>query len=190
MNGTHNSSPNQLSPNSNLLVVLGESVGVYSATDKTLEQPDYLGDDARLNAIAAGALYSPGSNMKILFSGRRAEGQDIPAEPEAMRAYMLTHFPAIPNTAINLDNHSPSTTGSARKVKKILANHEERYQEEGKHLRVGLVVAKRYLPQAVHIFESEGVPIKAHIASEEIVGRYLGQQTYVEQWARSRRVEA
>jgi uncharacterized SAM-binding protein YcdF (DUF218 family) len=107
-------------PSPALLIVLGKNIGVDSSPEDIRRDNYHLSRESRLNALAAGNLYRPG--MKILFS---TGGEGVPAESSAMRDYLLSRFPDIPEEAIDLEDRSIDTAGNAEEVSKILRNEGE-----------------------------------------------------------------
>lgn len=175
--------PEQTLPEPDLLIVLGRNIATGYSPERIRSEPDHLSNESRMNAAAAGVLYRPG--MKILFSGGRTAGEDLPSEAEAMREYMLERFPDVPEDDILLDNEAVDTAGNAEGAAEILSANPESYR------RVGLLGVGYHVPNARRIFERYGIKVERQFASEDVIGGISREQEdYVDRWSRQRRIRA
>jgi uncharacterized SAM-binding protein YcdF (DUF218 family) len=173
----------QLSVTPDLLIVLGKNIGVRSSPEDIRNHPDHLSNESRMSVVAAGLLYEPG--IQLLFSGGHTAGEDVPTEAEAMRDFLFTHFPDIPEEAVLLENNSIDTASNAEEVISMLTRPGSKHYQHINLLTVGY-----HLPGAQKIFDNFGVPIEQGVASETVISKLSAdQEAFVEQWSHSRKVK-
>jgi uncharacterized SAM-binding protein YcdF (DUF218 family) len=167
-----------------LLVVLGKNIGVGSSPEDIRNDPDYLSDDSRISALAAGMVYkSLPSGIDVLFSTGHTAGTDIPAEAAAMRAFTLRHYPDIPDARLLTEEVSTDTRTNAIEVAKIL-------KAEPNYDRIDLMSVGFHVMNARKLFDRFGVPINRTIASDEVVSeRSEEDRIFVQKWFGSERIK-
>jgi uncharacterized SAM-binding protein YcdF (DUF218 family) len=169
-------------PSPALLIVLGKNIGVDSSPEDIRRDNYHLSRESRLNALAAGNLYRPG--MKILFSTGETAGEGVPAESSAMRDYLLSRFPDIPEEAIDLEDRSIDTAGNAEEVSRILRNEGELPDS------IGLLTVGYHVPAAKKLFESYHVPVDQTFAAEEVLeARGSAYKEYIDAWRQTDRIK-
>ena len=167
-----------------LLVVLGKNIGVGSSPEDIRNDPDYLSDDSRISALAAGEIYqSLTSGIDVLFSTGHTAGADIPAEAAAMRAFTLRHYPDIPSDRLSTEEQSIDTRTNAIEVARILT-------AKPNYDRIDLMSVGFHVINAEKLFSRIGVPIHRTIASEEVVSaRSEEDRMFVQTWFGSERIK-
>ena len=150
----------------------------------------HLSIESKMTALAAGQLYTDGRVGKIIFStgetaGKNLQGHPYPAEADEMKKFLRRFFSEeqIPNSAIELENHSFDTAGNAEEVKTIINNL---------HLqKVALLTVGFHLPRSMRLFKNYGVNIQQGLSSEQILeARSSRYQRFLDAYHQSDRYRA
>ena len=166
-------------PPTDLLIVLGKNLGIGSTPEDMRRRHDHLSRESRINALAAGELWTPGTD--ILFSGGHTAGPSTPSEAGAMRDYFMSLYPKVPGTHLLTEENSIDTAGNAEEIAKILA--ERRYK------RIGLITVGYHLDNAATLLRNYGVSLTDTYASEEAMrARSNHHDSYSRKWAETERV--
>jgi uncharacterized SAM-binding protein YcdF (DUF218 family) len=175
-------SPENSIPSPDLLIVLGKNIGVGSSPDDIRHDKYHLSRESRLNVLAAGSLYRPG--MKILFSTGETAGEGVPAESDAMRSYLMSRFPEIPEEDIELEDNSIDTAGNAEEVASQLEENGEMPEN------IGLLTVGYHVPAAEKLFKRYGVPVTQTFSAEEVLkNRGQSFKQYAEAWEQTDRIK-
>lgn len=168
------------SPQPDLLIVLGKNIGIGSSPEDIRARHDHLSRESRINAIAAGELWAPGTD--ILFSTGQTAGSDTLSEAEAMKSFFKKLYPKVPENYLLTEEKSIDTAGNAEEVAKMIA--ERRYK------RIGLVTVGYHMHGAKTLFNNYGVNIAYTFEAEDAMRtRSRHYDTYAQGWAQSDRVK-
>jgi len=168
-------------PTPDMLVVLGKNIGIGSPPEAIRNNRWHLSTESRLNVIAAGELYRPGT--ELLFATGKTAGEDVPSEARAMRDYFDRLFPDVPEEAKQLAENSIDTAGNAEEASQMLAG--------SRYGHIGLLSVGYHVENARILFENYGVTIDWAYAAEEIVKeRSSHHAAYVLAWKGLSRVRA
>jgi len=162
-----------LSPETDLLVVLGKNLGAGWTAEDVQKSPDHLSVDSCINILAAGELYMPG--MHILLSGGRTIGEGLESQPVAARKYLHKKYPYIPEDDVSIEETGFDTRASAEAVAFIARVH--------KYKHVGLLSVGYHVKNAATLFKRWDAPLETIIASEDIVAeRSKYHEDYIVAW--------
>jgi hypothetical protein len=131
---------------------------------KQIEKSTYhLNPASEIVAKAAGYLYTTGATKFITFSTGHTCGHDLPAEAEAMDAYLEEKFPRIPKEARKLETKSFDSAGNAVECIKIA--------KENNFKNIGLLSFGNHAKNASKLFEYYGlsIPKENVFVAEKIV---------------------
>jgi uncharacterized SAM-binding protein YcdF (DUF218 family) len=163
-----------------LLVVLGKNIGVGSSPAVIRMTPDYLSEESRMNANAAGMLYAASPDVNLLFSSGHTSGPDVPSEAAAMRDYLLRgiYIPEeVAEARIALEEKSIDTATNAKEVARMLEETGPNYG------RIDLVTVGFHTRNAKILFKRYGVPVEEAIASEDIIReRSKADEAFIQEW--------
>lgn len=167
-------------PGTRLLVVLGKNIGVGSSQLDIQQRYDHLSRESRLNALAAGLLWTPETD--ILFSTGQTAGPETPSEAAAMQDYFMRRFTSVPAARLHTEQTSRDTTSNAQYVGTWLRNKH--------YAAIDLATVGFHLDNAATLFTRHGVPLSQKYASEQIVaGRGRVFAEYVVAWAQSSEIQ-
>ena len=144
------------------VIVLCKNVGYLGSKNKIRNSINYLSPKSELNVIA-GALFFKKNQTKILiFSGGKTAGKNYPSEAEAMRNFLISKYPDIPESSIILEDKSFDTKQNAKNSKLLIENNNFK--------RISFITTKAHIPRSKKLFKDVGLDIEGHSA-EEIVER-------------------
>jgi uncharacterized SAM-binding protein YcdF (DUF218 family) len=179
--------PEQIITSPDLLIVLGKNIGIASGPEKIRSNRRQLSHDSRLNVLAAGLLYKNNPGMKIILSGGKTAGPNNLSEAEAMKEYLMTRFPDIPDDDIETEDFSIDTTTNAQEIEKMLHESEHPYEH------IGLLTVGYHMRNASRLFKTHGVPIEQKFAAEDVLRDNYDSdyfQKHLNKWDKTPRVRA
>jgi uncharacterized SAM-binding protein YcdF (DUF218 family) len=121
---------------------------------------------------------------EILFSTGETAGEGVPAESDAMRSYLMSRFPEIPEEDIELEDNSIDTAGNAEEVASQLEENGEMPEN------IGLLTVGYHVPAAEKLFKRYGVPVTQTFSAEEVLkNRGQSFKQYAEAWEQTDRIK-
>ncbi|HSA83853.1 MAG TPA: YdcF family protein [Patescibacteria group bacterium] len=134
------------------LIVLGRNI-LPGYNRRTLAaEESHLSPLSKINALAAGVMYSQKRANVLILSSGHTMGRDFPSEAQAMKTFLLQHFTDIPEGNILLEETSFDTPSNAQEVKTMIA-------DKG-FTSLGLLTDDLHLKRATSLFEGQGMNVQ------------------------------
>lgn len=154
--------------NFDALVVLGKNIGVGWTRKRIKKTKNFLSTRSELNITVAALLYKKGNFKKLILSGGRTSGKDVPSEAEAMKKFLSNEFPEIPTNSIILEENSLDTKQNASETEKNIKKYELK--------NVAVLTTSAHVPRTRMHFKRQGLNLEI-LASDKILQK-LSPETY------------
>jgi uncharacterized SAM-binding protein YcdF (DUF218 family) len=155
---------NEVPEHFDALVVLGKNWRAYPPTNDSGEFKLRLSIESKMSALAAGEMFRAGLINEIIFSSGKTAGRNYPSEAMAMKDFMLSKFPDIPDVAIVLEETSIDTPQNAEEVAKII-NADPRLK------KIALMTIKSHMLRSVRLFKEFGMDVKQFPSEDQLKKR-------------------
>lgn len=143
-----------------VLIVLGKNVGYLGSRKAIQKSKNYLSRKSEVNVLAAGILFNQKIASKIIFSGGKTAGKNIPSEAFAMKKFLINKFSNISGKNIILEEVSMDTIQNVIETKKII--------EKNKFKNIAVLSTSKHLPRSIMLFRKFGLNPN-YFASDEVL---------------------
>jgi len=140
------------------------------------DKPGSLELDAKIRALAAGALAEDGAVGQLIFTGAiMPSGKSSIAS--AMRDYMISKYPNLKDFPIKLEEESHDTNENARNVASMLTDSERE--------KVIVLSSDYHLKRAQESFEQAGISAEIVSAEDLVKDRSSAHHALMDRYLRS-----
>ncbi len=122
-----------------------------------------LSFDGKMRTIAAGEMYKEGLVRKLIISGGKTFGKELPSEAQVITDYLTKHF-EIPVEVIVKEESSTSTTENIKNVEEIL-------KDKKINGKLAIITNAYHMQRVQKILEEEGLEVSAVTAEEMLIKR-------------------
>ncbi|HEV2412455.1 MAG TPA: YdcF family protein [Candidatus Saccharimonadales bacterium] len=138
-----------------------KNIGIGSSRRRIRQAPNHLGPDSILNLTAAAIVAQSRPGLKLLLSGGKTAGPDLPSEASAGRDYLMKEFSGIDGNDIITEEESMDTAQNAENCLPLL----KRYSH------IGLLSVGLHAVNAAVLYVRYGIPVEGVMTSQEIIRR-------------------
>lgn len=122
-----------------------------------------LSFDGKMRAIATGEMYKEGLFEKLIISGGKTFGEELPSEAQIIADYLIKHF-EISEEAIIREEASINTMENIKNIEKVLEDRKI----NGK---LAVITSAYHIERLQKILENEGLEANAITAEEMLLKR-------------------
>ena len=122
-----------------------------------------LSFDGKMRTIATGEMYKEGLARKLIISGGKTFGEELPSEAQIIADYLIKHF-EIPEEVMIKEEDSTDTVENIKNVEKIL-------KDENISGKLAVITNTYHIQRVQKILKEEGLEANAVTAEEMLLKR-------------------